>query len=321
MCEKCSGTGKVSSLLRSRLSSAYLPMFVSLLRRCLTPWLSAQPDAPLTARYNLKHEKIGELWDPKDLCQGCKGKKVLTEVKILEVCLFCHCQSFLLSLQDPYIVNPCHSALSQAHITLPPLHFPQVNVDKGMRDGQKITFRGEGDQEPGVEPGDIVLVLKARDHPKFQRHGNDLVMKKTITLTEALCGFKVGAMKRVERLRMVHTVRLVGRDRHSHTTELLTETSGQRFSERLNSCFPKFTIFPTTPHHSYSSLMWSTWTAATLLSPACLARSSSLTPSRWSRARASPSTAAFLTRATFTLCTSFSVLAAMLHCEHDGGFF
>ena len=53
-----------------------------------------------------------------------------------------------------------------------------------MKDGQKITFRGEGDQEPGVEPGDIVLVLKARDDPRFERRGNDLIMKKTITLTE-----------------------------------------------------------------------------------------------------------------------------------------
>lgn len=92
----------------------------------------------------------GEIFDPKDICDECKGKKINTERKILE-----------------------------------------VNIDKGMREGQKITFRGEGDQEPGVEPGDIVLIIKAKDHPKFERRGNDLLMKQTITLTEALCGFKV----------------------------------------------------------------------------------------------------------------------------------
>lgn len=65
----------------------------------------------------------------------------------------------------------------------------EVHVDKGMREGQKITFRGEGHQEPGVEPGDVVLVLRAKDHPVFERKGRDLIMKKKIGLTEALCGF------------------------------------------------------------------------------------------------------------------------------------
>ncbi|XP_005362425.1 dnaJ homolog subfamily A member 1 [Microtus ochrogaster] len=35
----------------------------------------------------------------------------------------------------------------------------EVHIDKGMKDGQKITFHGEGDQEPGLEPGDIIIVL------------------------------------------------------------------------------------------------------------------------------------------------------------------
>ena len=35
----------------------------------------------------------------------------------------------------------------------------EVSVDKGMEDGQKVTFSGEGDQEPGLEPGDIIIVL------------------------------------------------------------------------------------------------------------------------------------------------------------------
>ncbi|KAL7980351.1 hypothetical protein Chor_014680 [Crotalus horridus] len=61
---------------------------------------------------------------------------------------------------------------------------------KGMKDGQKLVFHGEGDQEPDLEPGDVIIVLDQKDHSVFQRRGNDLVMKMKIQLTEALCGFK-----------------------------------------------------------------------------------------------------------------------------------
>lgn len=59
----------------------------------------------------------------KDRCKKCEGKKVIKEVKILE-----------------------------------------VHVDKGMKHGQRITFTGEADQAPGVEPGDIVLLLQEKEH-------------------------------------------------------------------------------------------------------------------------------------------------------------
>lgn len=60
----------------------------------------------------------------------------------------------------------------------------------GMKDGQKITFHGEGDQEPGLEPGDVIIVLDLKEHPVFQRQDDNLVMKMKIKLVEALCGFK-----------------------------------------------------------------------------------------------------------------------------------
>ncbi|XP_013931155.1 PREDICTED: dnaJ homolog subfamily A member 4-like, partial [Thamnophis sirtalis] len=59
-----------------------------------------------------------------------------------------------------------------------------------MKDGQKLVFHGEGDQEPDLEPGDVIIVLDQKDHSVYQRRGNDLVMKMKIQLTEALCGFK-----------------------------------------------------------------------------------------------------------------------------------
>lgn len=40
----------------------------------------------------------------------------------------------------------------------------EVHVDKGMKDGQKIVFSGEGDHEPDLEPGDIVIVLYEKEH-------------------------------------------------------------------------------------------------------------------------------------------------------------
>lgn len=59
-----------------------------------------------------------------------------------------------------------------------------------MKDGQKIMFHGEGDQEPGLEPGDVVIILDQKKHPVFHRENDNLIMKMNIKLVEALCGFK-----------------------------------------------------------------------------------------------------------------------------------
>ena len=66
----------------------------------------------------------------------------------------------------------------------------EVAVDKGMPHGHKIVFSGEADQSPGMEAGDIVLVVQQKEHDKFRRVGIDLVMEHTITLYEALTGFQ-----------------------------------------------------------------------------------------------------------------------------------
>ncbi|XP_066207647.1 dnaJ homolog subfamily A member 1-like [Saccopteryx leptura] len=65
----------------------------------------------------------------------------------------------------------------------------EVHIDKGMKDSQKITFCGEGYQEPGRETGDIT-VLDQKDHAVFTQQGEDLFMCMDIQLVEALCGFQ-----------------------------------------------------------------------------------------------------------------------------------
>lgn len=66
----------------------------------------------------------------------------------------------------------------------------EVHIDKGMRDGHKFNFRGESNQEPGREAGDVIIVLDEREHAFFTRKGADLKISLEIDLCEALCGFK-----------------------------------------------------------------------------------------------------------------------------------
>jgi len=60
----------------------------------------------------------------------------------------------------------------------------------GMKDGQQVRFTGEGDQLPGIEPGDIVVILDEKPHPVFKRQKENLVMNMEIDLVDALCGFQ-----------------------------------------------------------------------------------------------------------------------------------
>jgi len=83
----------------------------------------------------------------------------------------------------------------------------EVQVDKGMADGQKITFTSEGDQEPGLEPGDIIIVLDEKAHERFKRSDQDLIMKMDISLTEALTGMKKTIKTLDDRTLVIQTVR------------------------------------------------------------------------------------------------------------------
>ncbi|KJE89879.1 heat shock protein DnaJ family protein [Capsaspora owczarzaki ATCC 30864] len=65
-----------------------------------------------------------------------------------------------------------------------------VDVERGMPDGHRITFPREGDQHPDITPGDIIITLRTVPNKRFRRHGNNLYMKETITLLEALTGFE-----------------------------------------------------------------------------------------------------------------------------------
>lgn len=67
----------------------------------------------------------------------------------------------------------------------------EIAVRPGWKKGTAITFENEGDEEPGVIPGDIQFIIGEKDHDSFKREGNDLIHETRLSLADALCGTKI----------------------------------------------------------------------------------------------------------------------------------
>jgi len=66
----------------------------------------------------------------------------------------------------------------------------EVHINKGMKNGEKVIFRGESDEAPGISPGDVIVELECSKSDTFVRQGDHLFYKKKITLLESLTGFE-----------------------------------------------------------------------------------------------------------------------------------
>jgi len=67
-----------------------------------------------------------------------------------------------------------------------------IDVNKGMRNGERITFEGVTDEKPGFIAGDLHFVISEIPHKTFRREGDHLYLSKEIPLVDALTGFSLG---------------------------------------------------------------------------------------------------------------------------------
>ncbi|CAJ1078947.1 dnaJ homolog subfamily B member 11 [Xyrichtys novacula] len=67
----------------------------------------------------------------------------------------------------------------------------EVEIEQGVRDEMEYPFIGEGEPHIDGEPGDLRFRIKVLKHPVFERRGDDLYTNVTISLVEALVGFKM----------------------------------------------------------------------------------------------------------------------------------
>ncbi|XP_022991742.1 dnaJ protein ERDJ3B-like [Cucurbita maxima] len=69
-------------------------------------------------------------------------------------------------------------------------YFVTVDIEKGMQDGQEVTFYEDGEPMIDGEAGDLRFRIRTAPHDLFRREGNDLHATITITLVQALVGFE-----------------------------------------------------------------------------------------------------------------------------------
>jgi DnaJ-class molecular chaperone len=64
-----------------------------------------------------------------------------------------------------------------------------VTVPKGVDEGEIIVLKDKGNIINDDIRGDVKVVIKVENNTGFQRSGLDLIMSKSISIKEALCGF------------------------------------------------------------------------------------------------------------------------------------
>lgn len=64
-----------------------------------------------------------------------------------------------------------------------------VKIPAGVKGGQKLKLRDEGDLHPGAsEPGDLFVVVNIQPHPLFARDENDVTMDLPLSFVDAILG-------------------------------------------------------------------------------------------------------------------------------------
>lgn len=81
---------------------------------------------------------------------------------------------------------------AKKRVTMPDGKSLDIKIPAGLKDGQTLRLKGQG--EPGLNngpPGDALVSIEVRPHPVFERDGRDILLEVPIALHEAINGGKI----------------------------------------------------------------------------------------------------------------------------------
>lgn len=123
--------------------------------------------------------------------------------KVVEIELYC-------SLEELYFGKKRRMKVSRESLTVARSKekILEVNVQPGWQRNTKITFRNEGNE---IRPGTfqhICFIIKEKKHDHFIREWHNLIMTRTINLSEALTGTVYILCELFRRIKVCHEILL-----------------------------------------------------------------------------------------------------------------
>jgi DnaJ-class molecular chaperone len=134
-------------------------------------------------------EGTGSNTKSNSTCFSCGGDGVKAKLQrygpiIQQVLQTCHkCKGTGVFIQEKNKCKDCRGRMQSLKKEKVDIH-----VEKGMNDGEKIVLHGQGNEEPGLLTGDVVVTLVVQNDSIFSRNRNDLETTVKISLKDALCG-------------------------------------------------------------------------------------------------------------------------------------
>ena len=155
----------------------------------------------------------------EELCNGCTKKIKITRDVIIDsisnqivdenelenicsICKFCNGSGFMNITRQigpgmiQQIRTTCKQCNGNSRVLKPKYRkikkeeILNIFIEKGSENGEKIKLNNKGNMQPGKLTSDIIIILNEIPHKIFQRKGNDLLIKRKISLLDAICGFK-----------------------------------------------------------------------------------------------------------------------------------
>lgn len=134
----------------------------------------------------------GKGGDKVNTCTSCKGKGMITKMTQMGPGMFSQstgpcdkCRGQGRIIEDSSMCKVCrgNQVVKERKVI-------EITVDKGAPNHHKYNFYGESDEAPGMQPGDLVVIIEEKEHEVFKRKKADLIMTKKISLKEALTGYR-----------------------------------------------------------------------------------------------------------------------------------
>jgi len=88
------------------------------------------------------------------------------------------------------IKDPCTSCYGEGRVKTE--NTISVDIPSGVTTGNYITLRGEGHSGPrGGPAGDAIIIIEEKEHPHFERHGDDILYDLYLSFSQVALGDEV----------------------------------------------------------------------------------------------------------------------------------